>query len=364
MYNLIRDKIIEILESLNYANGAAEPQIAIVPYGCNGLLCKQILNEQFGIEEAYLADNMLCKYSEKILSVEELKKKDLSGVTVFLNATNPAANHQLEKQILETEKEIKLVNILTPREPVVISSPHKKDYFHSLRNLISIKEVCGYELVRVGKNNDGGYIMIDDFTEDMRAYSFGISNDMSWDMWVSRRSGMDVFMYDHTIMNAPENDPKCHFFKMGVGADDNPDKRIFSLNTFLKNNGDENNENLILKMDIEGAEWEILEQISREDLMRFKQISFELHDMANSDRTGLILKCMKKLTKTHQIIWMHGNNYSHAEECDGIVIPVSLEMTFARRDSYKFTDKAVKLPLHMDMPNCPTTKDFELGCWS
>ena len=37
------------------------------------------------------------------------------------------------------------------------------------------------KFVRVGKDNDGGYIMFDDFDDVKVAYSAGINNDVSWD---------------------------------------------------------------------------------------------------------------------------------------------------------------------------------------
>ncbi|MDR2776538.1 MAG: hypothetical protein LBB17_00620 [Puniceicoccales bacterium] len=57
------------------------------------------------------------------------------------------------------------------------------------------KDVVDKNLVRIGCDHDGGYIMVDDFGKCDAAYSFGIGNDVSWDLDIAKR-GIDVFMYD------------------------------------------------------------------------------------------------------------------------------------------------------------------------
>jgi hypothetical protein len=72
--------------------------------------------------------------------------------------------------------------------------------------------LCSY--VRMGKKFDGGYVMLDSFNRQNvdAAYSFGIDNDVSWDLDMARR-GIDVFMFDHTISKLPRDHTKFHFFK-------------------------------------------------------------------------------------------------------------------------------------------------------
>lgn len=40
-------------------------------------------------------------------------------------------------------------------------------------------ELVGFEKIRVGRNNDGGYVMVDDFDGIEAAYSIGINDDVS-----------------------------------------------------------------------------------------------------------------------------------------------------------------------------------------
>lgn len=93
-------------------------------------------------------------------------------------------------------------------ENAFITAP--REYYEELHELLHLAKINGAALVRIGKDNDGGYIMPDDFgSDDKIAYSFGINDDVSWDKAMASR-GYDVFMYDHTIDGLPEENPRFH----------------------------------------------------------------------------------------------------------------------------------------------------------
>lgn len=131
------------------------------------------------------------------------------------------------------------------------------EYYEHLRLLLTIKKVVGKNFLRIGNPHDGGYILVDNFhTADAKiAYSFGIAEDVSWDSDMSRR-GYDVFMYDPTIDARPQENDKFHFFKEGIGGEEDTEKSLNTLEHFMKVNGHNNKDNMILKMDVEGAEWD------------------------------------------------------------------------------------------------------------
>ena len=77
-------------------------------------------------------------------------------------------------------------------------------YLHNINNKSSIyqllrpKDVYGKKKVRIGKEGDGGYVLLNDFENISIAYSFGICNDVSFDLELAEKN-IDIFMYDHTI---------------------------------------------------------------------------------------------------------------------------------------------------------------------
>ena len=363
MFTRIRNTIEDILDEQqkNDGSGIEKIRIAIIPFGQNGLLCKQILNQLFGIDEEFKVDNNLSRYNSSIISVNDFLNEELEDVHVILSSLNSEIVSQLNSF---ADKGFHLHSIFLDTTPIVRHSSNKGAFFRDIKSLLKIRKVDAYDVVRVGKNNDGGYLMLDDFSDDMRAYSFGICDDMSWDKWISQRSGMTVFMYDHTIQHAPENCALCPFKKIGIGVTDDSTHSLYSLKTILKQNEDLENNNLILKMDIEGAEWDIIDSWEVEDLSHFRQISLEFHGLTNISNSQQIIRCLKKISCSHNPIWIHGNNYVPAEECDGMVIPISLEVTYARINSYTFSKERVYLPFAADMPNKPETEDFDIGDWS
>ena len=80
--------------------------------------------------------------------------------------------------------------------------------------LLSIKEVLGYKKIRIGKNKDGGYILLNDLKNIKIGYSFGISREISFDKGLADKN-IDVFMYDHTINKLPFENSKFHWKKIG-----------------------------------------------------------------------------------------------------------------------------------------------------
>ena len=67
---------------------------------------------------------------------------------------------------------------------------------------------------------------------------------------------------------------------------------------------------MILKMDVEGAEWEILSCINENILARFDQIVLEYHELlaADKEKEKLIFSALSKINSKHKLIHLHGNN--------------------------------------------------------
>lgn len=331
----------------------------ICPFGDCGMKTKEILNKRYGIQETAILDNGLADYNPQIFKVNRLCEMDTRGAVILLNTMDREINNLLFRQIREIDAEVSIANVQD--ELIVWDCPEKARWFRRLKQLLSVKEVKGIPLVRIGRDYDGGYIMPDDFNSTLRAYSFGISNDVSWDKDIASR-GIEVFMYDPTIPCLPEENSHFHFYKKGISGKDLPEEDLFSMETILDWNGDSNNRNLILKMDVEGAEWEFLEDVSSEVLGQFIQMTFEWHDVVNIPGT-LLRKIIEKINCTHQVVWLHGNNCAAAVRGGEILMPFALEITFVRKEDYEFTKSESVYPLSIDMPNNPNKPDHILGNW-
>lgn len=253
--------------------------------------------------------------------------------------------------------------------PIVLSVNSNERFYCELKNVLKIRRVKNNSFIRIGRMGDGGYIMIDNFSKGGAvAYSFGISTEVSWDADMAKR-GYDVFMYDMTIDKLPYENEKFHFFKEGIGGVKDETKLLDTLDNFIARNGHKNNSDMILKMDVEGAEWNFLETVSSETLNKFDQIVFEFHDLtvpktsAEMERT---INLIDKINATHTLVHLHGNNYRQFINVEDIgVIPDVLELSYLRTENYKFhDDKEIFLPSRFDIPNDSSMPDVPLGYWN
>lgn len=255
-----------------------------------------------------------------------------------------------------------LRKLLTP-ENIFITAP--KEYYHELHRLLHIAKPEGVELVRIGRDYDGGYIMPDDFARDDKiAYSFGISSDVSFDKGMASR-GYDVFMYDHTIDGLPEENPRFHWSQTGLSDGHSNDERLKTLDELIAINHHEDRQNMILKMDVEGYEWGFFENVSTQTLSNFSVIAMELHWLNEPRYQPVIPEALRKLNQTHQIVHIHGQNTGSYITLGTHTFCNQIEITCVRRDRYTLIDDYdVELPISIDMPALARLPEVPLGHWN
>jgi hypothetical protein len=236
-------------------------------------------------------------------------------------------------------------------------------------SLLSPMDVAGGRYIRVGRDYDGGYVMLDHFQQKKVdvAYSFGIFDDISWDEAIAKQ-GVDVFMYDHTIDQLPKQNSKFHYFKTGVtGYKKGTDLK--TLGELIVDNGHAKYQNLIMKMDIEGCEWDVLEETSSDVISQFSQIVIELHDLTQAVFTQKhlsIVNVLQKINQTHQSIHVHANGTSVPLWIGKCVLPTLLEVTYIRRADVngQLTKNTRQFPTKIDQPTFENMPDIYLGSFS
>ena len=235
--------------------------------------------------------------------------------------------------------------------------------FKSALALLRPYDVVGARKVRVGRPFDGGYVMIDAFDGIEAAYSLGINDDISWDSEIAQRD-IDIFQYDHTIEDLPYQSSRFHWQKIGIAAFSSGN--MMSITDIIENNGHGESKNLLLKCDIECAEWEALQHTSKKTLSQFSQIVIELHDIYRlGDPTDFFVRHgLVNLTNSHKVVHIHGNNYGGIRTIGGISVPNVLEVTLLRKDMGEFIPSASVFPTSMDMPCNKDRADIFLGSFA
>lgn len=233
-------------------------------------------------------------------------------------------------------------------------------------DLLRTFRVEGTGFVRLGGENDGGYVMLDSLEPPAVtvAYSFGVGHDVSWDAAVAAR-GVDVLLYDHTVRSLPAPVPRARFVRQGIrGAE--PLAGCRTLAEILSDNGHSDRTDLVLKLDIEGAEWPVIAEAPERTLGQFAQIAIEFHGMSRAATPrghAAIVAALSKLAATHVPVHVHGNSYHTPLWIGDLVLPDVLEVTWARSRDHegRFVPRDEPFPTDLDRPTLPDRPDLFLG---
>lgn len=176
--------------------------------------------------------------------------------------------------------------------------------------------------------------------------------------------GASIFQYDHTVEHPPSNHPSFHFNRVGITHDDALDPRLKHLDTLTFDNGHSDRRDLLLKIDIEGAEWDVLDALGGDTFGQFKQILAEFHAFEFLDRDSFRERARRvflKLNQTHQVINVHGNNFAGVRLVEGVALCDVYELTYVRRSDYAIEDSCDVFPTALDRPNNETIPELFLG---
>ena len=212
---------------------------------------------------------------------------------------------------------------------------------------------------RFGKNNDGGYLLCSELLENIQvAYSYGIDGRDSWGCDVSKRLNVNVHQYDCFNTEEPECEggnfvfhPECIGSKKEL-----IDKREFDTLENQIKKSKESSHGIILKMDIEGAEWDSLLNTPKEVLKNIDQLVIEFHSRDHEKE----IKLLKRLNQYFYLVNLHYNNHSCSEHYLPLpssvyeVLYVNKQIGIVDHNSRKYLD-----PNPLDMPNNPDFKDCQ-----
>jgi hypothetical protein len=229
--------------------------------------------------------------------------------------------------------------------------------------------VLGKKKIRFGNIHDGGYVSIEPEIKndnDGIAYSFGISTSDPWSMEMVRR-GYNVFQYDGTIENSPDNHPMIHFSKYMITGSTNIKLNEKNFKQILKDH-EHFGKNIFLNIDIEGSEWDFFDSLTKEEMQQFEQIIVEFHGFyLEKDDISKKINILKKINETHQCIHLHGNNCAPVTILKELrLFPVVMEISYIRKDSkYEFCKCFDEFPGELDSTNDSSLlSDIYLGIFN
>ena len=233
----------------------------------------------------------------------------------------------------------------------------------SAMRLLRPYDMVGQTKLRVGRFFDGGYVMLDRLDGVGAAYSLGINDDVSWDIDIAAR-GVPIFQYDPTIKALPAEHKLFNWSPIWIETGPDDATNVETLESLIEQNGHQDRTDLVLKCDIEGAEWPLLQRTPNKVLRQFSQMVFEIHNLgflADQHHGDNVRQAFLNLTASHHVVHVHGNNFAGWCVVGGVPLPGVIEVTLVRKDEGSFVPSSETFPTSLDMPCNASLADLHLG---
>ena len=210
------------------------------------------------------------------------------------------------------------------RHPVIPLPPEVVQSRQALFEMLQPVALSNCRLERFGEKNDGGYLVCANLLDAVQAgYSYGINGYDEWGCDISKAAGVPVHQYD--CFNTDR--PSCWrgttiFHEECVGPrTETLGGRLFDSvqNQFAKN-GD-GTKRIVMKIDVEGAEWDTFLAMPDETFAQIDQMSVEFH-WEEDPRIGWVQDeryqhAVQRLKQFFEVAHIHYNNAS----CIGDLAP-------------------------------------------
>jgi Methyltransferase FkbM domain len=232
------------------------------------------------------------------------------------------------------------------------------DFLASLRPVTT-----NHELIRIGGDSDGGYLIPDDLENVEFCFSPGVDVTADFESDLTKR-GIKCFLADYSVDCPPIRNDLFDFEKKYLGQSD--DDVFMTLENWVKKKAPEKSD-FILQMDIEGAEYDVICDTSHETFRKFRILVIEFHELHRlyqRDFFRLVTIVFRKLLKNFHIVHIHPNNYAPPVKFRSLEIPPVMEFTFHRRDRVAWSTRTLSFPHKLDRKNDTTSPDYALPrCW-
>jgi hypothetical protein len=198
--------------------------------------------------------------------------------------------------------------------------------------------------LRLGRDYDGGYIIAQlPDVEYSLLLAGGISDDISFEEdFVNTYKNTACFAFDGTIDNLPGANKKIRFVKKNIGYDNNDE--LTNLHHIINDN-----DNIFVKMDIEGGEIDWIKSLGDYQMNKFEQIVMEFHSPFSDNEIDVF----DKINKSHYLIHFHGNNCCGLRNHRGVNIPNVFECTYVHKRHFTDVPELNEdlIPSVLDMKN-------------
>ena len=263
---------------------------------------------------------------------------------------------------------IKLAYWLSLRKRISAKASLQSDVFDLIRRLRPVE--CSIEMIRLGSNNDGGYLVPNILDGVVACFSPGVSNNTSFEDNLLSRFNIPSFLTDPSIEESMASKKIAQKFNLEFKyLRSFNDENSIDLSTWIKRKGLEATPDysLILQMDIEGGEYEVLTSVSDFTLSKFRYLVIEFHEIEKWNEKHFFEEVkpgFQKLLASFLPVHFHPNNHNQYGWIHGRKFPKCFEVTlvnkaFMAAGSNSYLSRPVRiLPHPLDQPNNPEKPDI------
>jgi hypothetical protein len=223
---------------------------------------------------------------------------------------------------------------------------------------------CGRELIRIGGDADGGYLIPNDLEGVQYCFSPGVGTLADFESHLATLS-IKSFLADYSVDSPPIAKPEFTFDRKFLGATDT--ETSFTLKSWRDKYLPANVHDLILEMDIEGSEYEVILSTPSETLSDFRIMVIEFHFLEKLFEPlayEVFKTCFEKILRHFHVVHIHPNNCCGSVKRRGIEVPRILEFTFYNKNRVTETKYRADFPHILDRDNTVRKKTLLLPkCW-
>lgn len=233
----------------------------------------------------------------------------LSKTTSIVDPSQMSVDPNLNEKLVHAEKLWQ--KSVQDRKKMVATSGHNKNfpdgyiYPFNVWDFARPSFFCPHDLERVGTLGDGGKVVCgmsryekecppSPPTRELIVYSFGVSDDSSFEAELLQRTNARIWGYDSSVNSWAKEIPRYQYsrarfskVKIGKVTDKTVDPPVYTIQDLMKANGHTYID--LVKMDIEGAEFDALTSLiesiverqtdNKNSTLPFGQLLIEIHFM-------------------------------------------------------------------------------------
>jgi hypothetical protein len=244
--------------------------------------------------------------------------------------------------------QLHLRSFLISRGILVGRSTKGENLAQLLQKLVPVS--TNHKLIRVGGPNDGGYLIPDDLSTIQFCFSAGVGDNTTFESQLFTDFGIKSHLLDFSVFS-PKKPFVESFTKLWLSSSSRKENSITLTNWVNKYK--KPNSECILKIDIEGAEYESLLVTPAEIISEFAIIVIEFHDTETWSEPSyfkVIEHIFGKLLEYYYVVHLHPNNCCGLTNIDGFFVPRVFELTLHRKDRVSLIKSCDSIRHHLDTP--------------